>query len=69
MNAVISKFLDRTSEFLAHRKGLLPMVGLLLIFVNLIIRLVFPGWLADSDIFLHVGIILALLGFLFAKAL
>jgi hypothetical protein len=69
MNTAFSKFLDRTSDFLAHRKGLLPLVGILLVLVNLIVRLTFPGWLADSDIFLHVGIIIALLGILFARAL
>jgi hypothetical protein len=64
-----SKFLDRASEFLAHRKGLLPLLGILLVMVNLIIRLVFPGWLAETDLFLHVGVIFAVLGFLLAWAL
>ena len=67
--AWISKFLDRTSEFLAARKGLLPLLGLALIIVNLILVLVGAGWLAQSNLFLHLGLILAILGFLLAWAL
>jgi len=69
MSAGFSKFLDRASDFLAHRKGLLPLVGALLVLANLIVRLAFPGWLAQSDILLHLGIVIAILGFLLAKAL
>jgi hypothetical protein len=39
------------------------------VLVNMIIRLAFPGWLAETDLFLHVGIILSVLGFMFAWAL
>jgi hypothetical protein len=69
MLIALSKFLDRASEFLAHRKGLLPLTGMFLVFMNLVVRLAFPGWLAESDLFLHLGLILALLGLLLAKAL
>jgi hypothetical protein len=65
-----SRFLDRASEFLAHRKGLLPLVGMLLIFLNFIL-VFFPGlgWIADSNFLLHLGVIIAILGFLLAQAL
>jgi hypothetical protein len=69
MLAAFSKFLDHTSEFLAHRKGLLPLAGILFVLGNMIIRLALPGWLAETDLFLHVGIILAVLGFMIAWAL
>ena len=36
-----SKFLDRASEFLAHRKGLLPLVGILLVVLNFVLVLIF----------------------------
>ncbi len=52
----MSKFLDRASEFLAHRKGLLPIIGLVLILINLLIQLIFPGsFLATTNLFLHLG--------------
>jgi hypothetical protein len=69
MLTAFSKFLDRTSEYLAHRKGLLPLIGVLFVLANMVIRLALPGWLAETDLFLHVGIILAVLGFMFAWAL
>jgi len=37
--------------------------------LNFIIRLAIPGWLQETDFFLHVGLILAILGFLLAQAL
>lgn len=65
-----NRLLDRMSGFLAHRKGLLPILGLLLILVNLILEFVLPGsWLVNSDILLQIGVIVAILGFLLAWAL
>ncbi|HWQ83272.1 MAG TPA: hypothetical protein VN363_01830 [Anaerolineales bacterium] len=65
-----NRFLDRMSEFLANRKGLLPMLGLALITANLILEFVFPGsWLVTTDLLLQMGLILAISGFLLAWAL
>jgi hypothetical protein len=66
----MSKFLDRASEFLAHRKGLLPIIGLILILVNLLIQFIVPGsLLATSNLFLHFGMIIAIIGLMLAWAL
>ncbi len=63
-------FLDVVSEFLAHRKGLLPLIGAALVLLNLLIQLLAAGtWLASSNLFLHLGIIVAILGFMLAWAL
>ena len=64
-----NKFLDHVSEFLAARKGFLPLIGLVFVLANLVVRLFFPGWLADTDLLLHTGVFLAILGFLLAWAL
>lgn len=66
----LNKFLDVLSEYLAHRKGLLPMLGILLVIANGILQF-FPeaGWLAATNLFLHIGIVLALVGILIAWAL
>lgn len=69
MNARISEFLDRASEFLAARKGLLPMIGAVLVLLNLAFQLFPAGWLTTSNLFLHLGIILAIIGMLLAWAL
>ncbi len=66
----MSKLLDFMSEFLAHRKGLLPIIGLALIVVNLIIQFIMPGsFLAASNLFLHVGLIVAIFGLMLSWAL
>lgn len=62
--------LDRISEFLAHRKGLLPLLGLFLVVINFFIQF-FPtvGWISESNFLLHIGVMVAILGFLIAWAL
>jgi hypothetical protein len=66
----MSKFLDRASEFLAHRKGLLPIIGLILILINLLLKFTFPGsFLAETDLLLHVGLVTAIFGLMLAWAL
>lgn len=65
----INRLLDDFSEFMAHRKGLLPIVGLVLVVISLIFQF-FPGsWLGETDILLHLGVIVAIVGFLLAWAL
>ena len=66
----MSKLLDHMSEFLAHRKGLLPIVGLFLILINLLIQFIFPGsFLATTNLSLHIGLIVAIFGLMLSWAL
>ena len=70
MRQSFNKLLDNASEFLAHRKGLIPIVGIILVLTNGILRLLPDGgWLAETDLLLHLGVILALVGMLLAWAL
>lgn len=69
MLAAFSSFLDRLSEFLAHRKGLLPFLGIGLVAINFIFQFLPLGWWATSNFFLHLGVILAIVGFMIAWAL
>ncbi|MBM3123683.1 MAG: hypothetical protein FJZ87_01265 [Chloroflexi bacterium] len=67
---MISKFLDYLSEFLAHRKGLIPLVGIVLILCNLVTQFIVPGTLlASSNLFLHFGLIISILGLMLYWAL
>jgi hypothetical protein len=70
MISKISWLIDILSDFFASRKGLLPIIGTLLILLNFILKFV-PGlgWITETDIFLHIGILLAIFGFLLAWAL
>lgn len=69
MRGPFSRFLDWFSNFFSQRKGLLPLLGILLVVVNLVIRLTSNGMLAQTDLFLHLGVILAIFGILLAWAL
>ena len=70
MKDSFNQFLDTLSEFLAHRKGLLLMIGAGLVILNLFIKVIFPGsLLSASDIFLHLGVIIVILGILLGWAL
>jgi hypothetical protein len=66
----ISQILDSLSEFFARRKGLLPMTGIILVICNGLLQF-FPGmgWLVSTNLLLHLGVIIALFGFLLAWAL
>lgn len=64
-----NQFLDLLSQYLADRKGLLPILGILLVGLNFALQFVTSGWLVDSNLFLHLGVILAILGVLLAWAL
>lgn len=66
----ISKLLDHISEYLAWRKGLLPVIGMFFVFINLALQIfAYNTWLAGSQLFLHLGIIIAILGLMLAWAL
>ncbi len=67
----MSKFLDFMSEYLAHRKGLLPLVGILLIVLNLILQFALPAgsFLVTTNLFLHVGLVIAIFGLMLGWAL
>jgi len=65
--------LEATSDFLAQRKGLPVFIGVGLVLLNFILRLLpaWPvvGWLAATDLLLHLGVIVGLLGVLLGDAL
>lgn len=70
----MSEFLDKASDFLNRKPGLLPLIGLLLILLNFVVHIVLglagvSSWLASSNLFLHVGLIVGLIGFLLIRPL
>ena len=69
MIQTLSAALDRLSNFLAPRKGLLPLIGLGLVLINFILQLFPAGWLSQTYCFLHLGLVLAIVGFMLAGAL
>ena len=66
----LSKLVDDASDFFAHRKGLLPLLGILMVFINFILPLLMsPNFFTLSNFFLHLGIVTAILGLMLARAL
>ena len=69
--------LDTLSHFLVHNKGLLVFVGAGLVAVNLLLSLIVGpergaaiwAWLVRTDVLLHLGVIVGLLGILIGDAL
>ena len=66
----LSRLVDRASDFFAHRKGLLPLLGILLVIVNYVLPfLIGLNVVTQSNLFLHLGVIVAILGIMLAAAL
>lgn len=66
MDRQINELVERANSFLARKPGILPLLGLALIVVNLLLR-IYPGpdyWIVRIDLFLHVGLVLSILGLL-----
>ncbi len=67
---LLNQFLDAASEYLAHRKGLLPGVGILLVIINGVLQFTpSTGFLGETNLLLHLGVIIAVLGIMLAWAL
>jgi hypothetical protein len=66
----LNALVDFLSEFFATRKGLLILVGIILVLCNALLQF-FPdiGWLGTSNLLLHLGVVIALIGVLLAWAL
>lgn len=64
MNERINNFIERINEFLVRKPGALPLVGIGLIILNFFLQ-IFPGpeaWIAASNLLLHLGLVVSLLG-------
>lgn len=71
MDRFINQFVDGASEFLAKRPGLLTLVGVAFIGLNFLLQ-IFPGsgsWFVDSNLLLHLGLVMGLLGLLLIRPL
>jgi hypothetical protein len=66
----LSRLVDRASDYFAHRKGLLPLIGMGLVVVNFFLPFIFGfNWVTGSNLFLHLGILIAIFGMMLAWAL
>jgi hypothetical protein len=66
----LSRLVDNASNYFAHRKGLLPLLGILLVIINYILPFIFGlNLITGSNLFLHLGVIIAIFGMMLAWAL
>ena len=67
----LSKLVDKASNFFAHRKGLLPLLGILFVIINYVLPFIFgiDNVITGSNLFLHLGVIIAIFGMMLAWAL
>ncbi len=65
----LNKTIDKLSEFLAPRKGLLPLIGIFLIVINFVLQFLPAGWVKESNLLMHIGLVIAILGLMLAWAL
>lgn len=65
----LSSLIDKMSDFIAAKKGLLPIIGLMLIILNFIFRFFPINFYNQTDIFLHLGLFIVILGFMLGWAL
>lgn len=66
----LSRLVDNASNYFARRKGLLPLLGILLVIINFILPFIFGlNVITGSNLFLHLGVIVAIFGLMLAWAL
>ncbi len=66
----LSRLVDRASDFFAQRKGFLPLLGILLVIINYALPfLIGLNVVTQSNLFLHLGVIIAIFGIMLAAAL
>ena len=68
----MNNLVEKLNDFFATRPGLLPMIGIVLVLLNLLLQ-IFPGpgsgWLVDSNLFLHLGVVVSVVSILLIRAL
>ena len=66
----LSRLVDTASNYFARRKGLLPLLGIVLVIINFILPFIFGlNVITGSNLFLHLGVIVAIFGLMLAWAL
>ena len=67
----LSKLVDSASNYFAHRKGFLPLLGIVLVIFNFVLPFFFatPNFFTLSNFFLHLGVIVAIFGMMLGWAL
>lgn len=71
MDDRINRFLERAADILAGRPGILIFVAISLVLINFLLQII-PGqgyWIVDSNLCLHVGVVIGFVGILLIRPL
>jgi hypothetical protein len=72
LDALLSRLIDRTSDYISGHRGVPILLGVALVVLNYIL-LIIPGvqlgFVETTNLFLHVGVIVGLIGVLLGEAL
>ncbi|NIP27430.1 MAG: hypothetical protein GWO38_27375 [Phycisphaerae bacterium] len=70
MDKFILNLLDKSADFMAERPGFLPLLAIGFILLNFLLQ-IFPGsgWIVESNLFLHFGLVIGIIGLLIIRAL
>ena len=75
LDAFFSRLLDRISDYIAAHRGMPILLAVLLVVLNYVLRVIpgtqfgFFGFVASTDLLLHLGVLIGLLGVLLGDAL
>jgi len=70
LESFFSNLLDSLSNYLANKKGLLPLLGTGLVILNFLFKIFVPdAYITQIDLFLHLGLVVAIFGLVLARAL
>ena len=68
----VSKLLDGVSDYVSGHRGVPVLIAVLLVILNYLLRLIPDiqlGFVESTDLLLHVGVVLGLVGILLGDAL
>jgi uncharacterized membrane protein YdjX (TVP38/TMEM64 family) len=72
LDALLSKIIDRISDYVSAHRGVPVLIGVLLVVLNYVL-LIIPGvqlgFVETTNLLLHVGVIVGLIGVLLGDAL
>jgi hypothetical protein len=70
LSAELAQLAGRFTNYMAERRGMPMLLGFLLVLLNLVLQFI-PGlaWISDYNVLLHLGVLVAIAGFLLASAL
>jgi hypothetical protein len=72
LDALLSKIIDRISDYVSEHRGVPVLIGVLLVVLNYVL-LIIPGvqlgFVETTNLLLHIGVIVGLIGVLLGDAL